>query len=200
MFNVLDSLDFLKREGFPVVKGVKVSSKSELLSACRIVGFPLVLKIVSGEHKTDVGGVVTSVFSVKEALSAFSKLRRLSRDVLVQEQAGGLELVLGIKKDSVFNQVIMFGLGGVFIEVLKDVSFRVCPVSREDALSMINELKGSVLLKGYRGKEGVDVNVLADLIVKLSEVAVSKDVKELDINPLFGKGKELLIVDARLEL
>lgn len=200
MIGVFEGLELLRGEGFPVVKSLRVSSRPELLGALKRVGFPCVLKIDSGAHKTERGGVFTDVSGVKDALKVFGKLKRLSENVVVQSQVSGLELVLGVKLDSVFGPVVMLGLGGVFVEVLKDVSLRVCPVSKFDALAMIDELKANVLLRGYRGKEGVDVNVLAGLIVKLSEFAVKMNVKSLDLNPVIGKGRNVLLVDARIDL
>jgi acyl-CoA synthetase (NDP forming) len=200
MLDVSDSLNFLKLEGLPVVKSVKTDTIDGVRLAFEKLRPPLVMKLVSHEHKTDVGGVVMGINSYGEAVSVFGRLSKMSKQVLVQEQVKGLELALGVKKDPVFGQVIMFGLGGVFIELLRDVSFRVCPISKSEAKAMINELKAKQLLKGYRGGEKVNVNALAEIIVKLSRVVVRSDVKDLDINPLIASRKKLVIVDARLTL
>jgi succinyl-CoA synthetase beta subunit len=200
MLNVSQSIDFLKLEGLPVVKTMRVNSERGLRRAFDALKKPLVIKLNTAEHKVDIKGVEMNINSFDEALKVFNRLSRISQEVVVQEQVKGLELSLGIKNDPVFKQVIMFGVGGVFIEVLNDVSFRVCPVTKAEAKQMINELRSAKLLKGYRGGESVDLDILASLIKKLSEIAVKNEIKELDINPLIASGKKILIVDARLEI
>jgi acetyl-CoA synthetase (ADP-forming) len=200
MLNVSESLNFLKLEGLPVVETFRVNSETGLKRAFDRLKKPLVIKVNTAQHKIDIKGVEIDIDSFEKALKAFSRLSRISQDVVVQEQVEGLELSLGVKNDPVFHQVVMFGLGGVFIEVMKDVSFRVCPVTKTEAKHMINELRSIKLLKGYRGGDSVDIDALASLIKKLSEVAVKSEIKELDINPLIASGKNLLIVDARLEV
>lgn len=199
MLNVSDSINFLKINGLPVIKTVKVDSVNGLGMACDGLGYPLVMKLDTGEHKTEKGWVVKGVESFNQALTVFNKLSK-NGEVIVQPQASGLELSLGIKKDPVFGQVIMFGLGGIFIELFKDVVFRVCPINKAEAKTMINELKSIELLKGFRGGQKVDLDSLAELIVLLSKISVDKDIKALDINPLMATDKGLLIVDARLEI
>lgn len=199
MLGVIKSLDFLKVNGLPVVKSFLVRDFNSLGEACKSLSYPLVLKIDSSVHKSDVGGVVLGVKSFEEAVSAFDKLR-VHGGVVVQEQLSGVELILGVKFDPVFGQVLMFGLGGVLTEVFRDVSFRVCPVSKADAYDMIGDLRGKVLLSGYRGSPVVDVDLLASLIVDLSKVAVSNDVIELDVNPLIVSSRGFFIVDARVML
>jgi len=200
MLDVFESLNLLKLEGLPVVKGFKIDSVNALKIACEEFGYPIVMKIVSAEHKIDIGGVKTNIKDYEEAVKTFKKLSKITKEVLIQPQVKGLELSLGIKKDPVFDQVILFGLGGMFIELIKDVSLRVCPVTKKEAHEMINELKTTELLKGYRGKPGVDLKKLENLIVNLSRIAIKKDIKELDINPLIAQNKEFNIVDARVDL
>lgn len=196
MLSVSESLSFLESEGFRVVKGLLADSRESLIRACESVGFPCVLKIDSSGHKMDSGGVILNVNSVSEALIHLSRFGK----VLVQSQVSGVELILGVKKDSVFNQVLMFGVGGTLTELYKDVGFRVCPLIKSDALSLINGLKGRLLLDGYRGGVKVNVNSLINLLIKLSKLAVREDIKELDINPLICSGNDLIIVDARIKL
>lgn len=200
MLDVFESLNFLKLNGLPVVKSLVVKSVGALKSACECFGYPLVLKVNSSGHKSDSGGVVISIYSYVGALKAFKQLKKYSSELVVQPQVSGLELSLGLKVDPVFGQVIMFGLGGVLIELLNDVSFRVCPVNKKEAKLMINELKSSKLLKGYRGQPKISLELLCDLIVKLSHLAVKDNIKVLDINPLIASADKLLIVDARLSL
>ncbi|MFA5405920.1 MAG: acetate--CoA ligase family protein [Candidatus Nanoarchaeia archaeon] len=202
MLDVNKSLEFLKLEGYPVAHSFMVESVNELTEVLKRVQFPIVMKIVSQTqtHKTDVGGVITNINSINEAINAFKKLKRITKSIMIQEQLNGVELIIGVKKDPVFNQVIMIGLGGVLVELLKDVSLRVCPINLNEAKLMINKLKTYPLLKGYRGKIGININLLTKLLVNLSRTAVDNDIKELDINPLFATDKKLIIVDARLKL
>jgi acyl-CoA synthetase (NDP forming) len=113
----------------------------------------------------------------------------------------GVEVIIGMFKDAQFGPVLMFGLGGVFVEVLEDVSFRIVPLTRKDSSSMIKEIKGYKLLEGYRGKEAVDISGLEDLLVRLSKfVQKYPEIKELDLNPVFAYGNGSLVVDARIIL
>jgi len=208
MLSVDESLNFLKDNGMPIAKSVLVNSESEAVNQALKIGYPVVLKVVSSKltHKTDVGGVITGLVDEVSVRRAYNQLINLSKSkgvsingLLVQEQLSGIELIIGVNKDPVFNQVILLGIGGVLVELIKDVSLRVCPVNKKEALRMINELKAKKLLAGYRGKEGVNTKKLADLISKVSRLAVKKSIKEMDINPLIMKGSKALIVDARLE-
>ncbi len=208
MLDVFESLEFLKQQGLPVVKSFLAGSRHEAVFASRAIGYPVVMKLVSPKavHKTDIGGVITGIHDELRAKRAYDeliykseKLKIPLRGVLVQEQFSGVELIIGVKKDHVFNQVIMIGVGGIFVELLKDVSFRVCPVNKKQVLSMINELRANKLLKGYRGVKGVNIDKLAGLISKVSRLAVDKDLIEMDINPIIMKADKALIVDARIK-
>ncbi len=196
MLNVNDSLKFLKSKGLPVVKQELIKDNKSLIKAVNKLGYPLVAKINSSSHKTDIGGVKLNINSMNELREFLKK----NKEIIIQHQEKGIELIIGIKKDRSFGQVIMTGLGGVFVELFKDVSFKVCPVTKREAREMIRELKAYKLLKGYRGSEEVNLNKLTDLITTLSRIAVKEDIKELDINPLIISRNHLSIVDARLEL
>jgi len=171
--------------------------------------FPLVLKLVSPDavHKTEFKGVriVHDESSLKrefEDLVLTAKKRRLRFDgVLVQDFIEGKEVIIGIKKDPAFGHVIMFGLGGIMVELLKDVSFRVCPITDSDADSMISDLKGKGLLTGFRGEPAVNLNLLKKILVKASYIPVKNaNIRELDINPLIINEKDAFVVDSRLLL
>ena len=198
MLNVYESLSFLRSNRLPVVRDYLVKTEKELKAACKGLKYPLAMKINSPGHKSDSGGVVLNINSLNEALKAFKRIR-IPEGVLVQEQVKGIELIVGIKKDPVFGQVLLAGMGGVFTEVLKDVSFRVCPFSKKDAREMLQELKSFKVLQGYRGKS-VNLKGLINLLVSISKIAVKKDIKEMDINPLIASGNQFFIVDARLSL
>jgi acyl-CoA synthetase (NDP forming) len=175
------------------------------------IGLPVVMKISSPDilHKTDVGGVRVNVTTRKEAEEAFTEItsnaRRIVRDafvkgVMVYEMVkGGKEVILGVTYDRTFGHMIMFGLGGIYVEVLKDVSFRIVPVSRRDALAMVNEIKTVGLLRGARGEQPADINAIASYIVNLScLVSDFPEIRELDINPLTVMGKGAVALDARI--
>lgn len=207
MLDVNESLNVLIRQELPVAKSYLTKGKDDALSKARLIGYPVVLKIVSEQaiHKTDVGGVIVGINDDVSLAKAYDELTALSRKhgfslkgLLVQEQFKGLELIIGIKKDPVFNQVIMFGVGGVMVELLKDVSFRVCPVNKSEAKKMINELKAKELLSGFRGSVPADLDVIADLISRVSRMAVNEKIIEMDLNPVMIKGAKALIVDARI--
>ncbi len=171
--------------------------------------FPLVLKLVSPDavHKTELRGVriikdassLTTEFN--DLISTAKKKRLKIEGILVQEFISGKEVIIGIKKDPSFGHVIMFGLGGIMVELLKDVSFRVCPISEHDAESMIDDLKGKGLLTGFRGEPAVNLNLLKKILVKASYIPVKNtNISELDINPLIINEKDAFVVDSRIVL
>ena len=187
-------LEFLRREGIPVVRSVRVRERSDLKKAEKL-GYPLVLKITQG-HKTDVGGVILNIMNSEDLLKAYERLKRFG-ELVVQEQVSGIETIIGVKKDPTFEQVIMFGLGGVLTELLKDVSFRACPISKKEALSMMREIRASKLLFGFRGRK-VNIRLLQEVLVKVSKLAMKYDIKEMDINPFIINEKRGYAVDARI--
>lgn len=210
-----ESREFLRSEGIRVVPGVLAGS---LQDACRYaaeLGYPVVLKVSSPDipHKSDVGGVRVGIRDEPELNAAWrsivASVRRARPEariqgMLVQKMAeGGLEVVVGALRDVVFGPVVMFGLGGIFVEVLKDVSFRLAPVSREEALEMVFDLKGCGVLSGVRGRGPRDLDSLAELISKLS-VLISRDrrILEIDLNPvvLYERGSGYEAVDALVTL
>ncbi|MDX1285015.1 MAG: acetate--CoA ligase family protein, partial [Draconibacterium sp.] len=163
--------------------------------------------------KFDVGGVVLNINNKKEAVDAYNNIvnsvktkmpEATVEGIMVSEQVSeGIEVILGIKKDPSFGAIIMFGVGGIFVEIFKDVSFKVAPVTKETALEMINEIKASKLLSGVRGKKPADIDSLAESIVKLSNLALDNpEIKELDINPLIvlEQGKGCYVADAKIIL
>jgi len=177
------------------------------------IGFPVVLKIVSPDisHKTDVGGVILGVNSVEEAVKGFEEILNNVRTrapyahvegVLVQKMVPrGLEVIIGGLRDGVFGTVLMFGLGGVFTEVLRDVTFRVWPITINEALEMLNDIKGSAILRGYRSVPPADLNSLADIIVKLGKLLDEHpEIESVDFNPVVAYPDQAVVVDARFIL
>lgn len=188
-------------------------TKKEAIAISRELGFPVVLKIASPDiiHKSDSGGVKLSLNNAAQAGRAYTEIISSIRQnfpearvqgVSVQKMARpGIEVIIGMSQDIQFGPVLMFGLGGILVEVLKDVSFRLVPVTGKDARAMIEEIKGYPVLKGYRGYEPADISVLEALIVKVSRfVERNPDIKELDINPLFAYRDSAVAVDARIIL
>lgn len=209
----IEAKEILSKAGIPVIKTELARNQKEAVSISKKMGFPVVLKVASPAiiHKSDAGGVklnlknsaqVTRAYT--EIISAIKKIHPYAKihGVSVQKMARpGVEVIIGMTKDAQFGPVLMFGLGGILVEVLKDVSFRVVPVSRKDAGEMIREIKGYPILEGYRGQEPVDIVYLEELIVKISDfVEKNPQVKELDLNPIFAYRDGALAVDARIIL
>ncbi len=163
-------------------------------------GYPVVLKIFSPEiiHKTEKGGVVLNLRNKQEAVGAFKKLREISKNVLMQKMVKGREIIIGMKRDPQFGPVIMFGLGGVFTEVIKDISFRICPVGKKQAGEMIKEIKSYRILRDWRGQKPVKISDLIDIIVKTSNLSLEERVEEVDFNPVIVNNRGAFVVDARI--
>ena len=161
------------------------------------------LKVEGPLHKSDVGGVILNVENDTQLSQGFQELMQIegAKSVIVQPMIKGKELFIGAKKESGYPHVILCGLGGIFVEVLKDVSAGMIPVSGEEALNMINELKAYPILKGVRGQKGVNVNLFAETIVKISNLLTAlPEIAELDINPLMATENGLTAVDVRIRL
>lgn len=198
---ILSLDDALNRINIPIAKFELADSLQKVERAQKKFGFPCVLKLVSPKvvHKTEEGGVkiVHDPSELKETANSFLKKGK----VLVQEKCDGVELFLGIKNDPSFGHILLAGIGGIFVEVYKDISFRVCPISKKDAEQMLDELKGKKLLEGIRGMKPVNRKALVDAMVSLSHLPKKiKGLEELDVNPLFANEKEVVAVDARIVL
>jgi acyl-CoA synthetase (NDP forming) len=209
----VESKQLLEEAGIPTARARLATSRDAAVQAARDIGFPVVLKVVSPQitHKTDVGGVKLELKSPEEVAAAFDEImaaaRRAAPDatidgVSVQQMARpGIEVIVGVSTDPQFGPVIMFGLGGVLVEVLKDVSFRIIPIAPRDARQMIREIKGFPLLEGYRGQDPADLAALESLLLRVSEfVEQQPEVSELDLNPVFAYKDGALAVDARIVL
>lgn len=213
MLTEVEAKALLQKAGIPVVETKLARTKKEAAAVSKQLGFPVVLKIVSPDisHKSDVGGVKVGLENVTRVNNAYREIMASVqqkqpgakiRGVAVQKMARpGVEVIIGMSQDSQFGPVLMFGLGGVLVEVLKDVSFRLVPVTRIDAAEMIKEIKGYPLLEGYRGQEPVDIPALEKLIVKISDfIEKNPQIKELDLNPVFAYGDGAIAADARIVL
>jgi len=209
----LESKQILKEAGIDTTEIMLATTKEEAVSRSKELGFPVALKIVSPDvlHKTDVGGVKLSLKNEKDVGKAFDEIISSIKKheptaniqgVSVQHMARpGTEVIIGMSKDPQFGPVLMFGLGGILVEVLKDVSFRIVPLTRRDAGEMIREIKGYPVLEGYRGQEPANIAVLEDMLLKVSDFVENRpEIKELDINPIFAYRDSALAVDARVIL
>jgi acyl-CoA synthetase (NDP forming) len=209
----IESKILLSEAGIPVIQTRLVTSKEEAIGMSKKLGFPVALKIVSPEiiHKSDVGGVKLGLKTSKQVEEGYEKIlssvkqkypHAIIDGMSVQKMARpGTEVIVGMTKDSQFGPVLMFGLGGIFVELLKDVSFRIVPLEREDAREMIREIKGYPMLEGFRGKEAADISILEEILLKVSRfVDDHPEIKELDLNPIFAYKDGAVAVDARVIL
>jgi succinyl-CoA synthetase beta subunit len=187
--------DFLEENGFPVVERFYVSSLRELRESAMKLGYPVVIKNTKLLHKTEKGGVRAGV--TIESLEKEYQLLGVKR-VLVQKQLTGIEFLVGLKRDAVFGQVLVCGLGGIFAELFQDVSFRVCPISRNDAVKMIEELKSHKLFEGFRNIKYSRAS-LVSILMQLSDLARKfPEIQELDLNPFIVDKTRGIVVDARI--
>lgn len=198
----------LARYGIPVTREILVQEEENLISAAQEVGYPLVLKGCSSEisHKTETNIIRLDIRTDEEAMSAFRQIKAnmngRSGGVLVQEMVKGQrELMAGLTRDPQFGPCVMFGLGGIFTEILKDVSFRLAPLKPLDALDMMREIKGHKILEAVRGMEAADTEMLARILIRLGDIGIENDpIKEIDINPLIIRGGKPVAVDALVVL
>lgn len=189
--------------GIPSVKEIVAGTEKDAVSAAREIGFPLVMKVVGPIHKTDVGGVVLNVRNEESVRKEFAHLMKIENatSVLIAQMVFGTELFVGAKYEPKFGHVILCGLGGIYVEVMKDVTSGLAPLTMEEAISMIQNLKSYKILQGYRGKKGVNVRYFAEIIVRLSSLLrFATEIKELDINPLIGQENVIFAVDARIRI
>ena len=210
----LEAEEIFKLYGISIPDSILVEEDNLLIPSSEKLGFPLVMKIVSPQiiHKTDVGGVKIGIKNRDELITAYKSMivetkEKVSgaeiRGVLLQKMAppGAREVVLGGLRDATFGSVVMFGLGGIWVEVLKDVSFRVAPVDEKEAREMVKEIKGKKILEGIRGEKPVDFALLYKTIANFSQMLYEfPEFKEVDANPVFLYPDSLICVDARIIL
>ncbi len=206
----LEAARLLKKYRIPVARQFLTKDEKQAVRAGKMIGYPVALKVSSPDiiHKTDAGCVLVGIDSEEKLIGGFRTIMRRARKisrrvdgVLVQEMAepDSVELIIGSKIDSQFGGVIMFGLGGIFTEILRDVSFRLVPVGRKDAREMLAEIKGRRILEGTRGRKPVDTGKLEDLILNVSRmVQKEKKIRELDLNPVFANENGVVVVDAKI--
>lgn len=193
----------LTEAGIPVVKEKVCSTRQEALAFIHETGFPIVMKAVGLIHKSDAGGVITGIASGKEAEESFEKIMQIEGvdSVLIQPMLQGTELFAGVKWEPGFGHVVLCGLGGIFIEVLRDYMAALTPLEEEEALYMIRHLKGYKLFGGVRGKPGIDEHAFARILMALARLTEKyPDIAEMDLNPLMAEEDRIIVVDARIRI
>jgi 4-hydroxybutyryl-CoA synthetase (ADP-forming) len=208
-----EGLQILQIYGFPLPKSTLAKTESDAVKTAKEIGYPVVMKIASPQiiHKSDAGGVKVGLSNDKEVENAFKEIvenakkydkNAVIKGVLVVEMVkGGKEMIIGSKLEPGFGPVIMLGMGGIYVEILKDVTFRLAPVTEREADDMISSIKTQKLLKGVRGEKPSDIKKLSDCIQRLSQLVTDfKEIKELDMNPVLvmEEGKGCKILDVRI--
>ncbi len=209
----VEAKEIMQSAGVPVVETKLAQTKEAALQLSEQIGFPVVAKIVAPDitHKSDAGGVRLNISDRGKMEEAWDDLMANARaafpdsqidGVAVQRQApDGTEIIIGGSQDPQFGPVVMFGLGGVFVEILKDVSFRIVPLSKNDASEMITDIKSYKVLEGYRGNAAADIEAIQKALVSTSNLLEGNpDIAELDLNPVFAYADGILAVDARIIL
>jgi acetyl-CoA synthetase (ADP-forming) len=208
-----EAKELLRLASFPVPKSRVVKDVTAALEAAREIGFPVALKLVSPDiiHKSDAGGVFLNIMNEKEIEEQWSSVilgvaddypTALIEGFLIEEMAPrGAEVIVGAIRDEQFGPAVMFGIGGVTVELMKDVSFRLAPITREEAFEMMGEVKGFPILTGYRGQTIKDLGAIADALIKLGDIMGRVDgLKEFEINPLIVHERGAVVADARAVL
>jgi acyl-CoA synthetase (NDP forming) len=198
-----DVNSLLKAAGIPLAQEAVVTDAEEAIKKAVEIGFPVALKVVGPLHKSDVGGVALNLKDIGSVSQEFSRIMKIegSTSVLIQKMVTGTELFAGIKAEGAFGHLLLAGLGGIYIEVLKDVSFSLVPVSMAEAKRMIHTLRGYPVIKGIRGQSGVNEDSFLQVICRLSElVEAAPEIVEMDLNPLMGTEKSVVAVDARIRI
>lgn len=206
-----DSRKILEKYGIMLPEAKLVKNRQDAILAAKKVGFPCIMKIISEDilHKSDFGGVVTNIMTEESARDAFLKIIENAKKhvpdakidgVLVEKTASGVECIVGASQDPQFGPVLMFGLGGIFVEVIKDVSFRLIPVEKKDVCEMITEIKAYPILNGVRGQAAVNIKAIEDTLLKVSKMVKKEKITELDINPLIVNEDGAVCADCRMIL
>ena len=204
-----ESKKLLNNIGIKIPSQRLTSSKEETISAAKDIGFPVVMKLIAEDivHKSDTGAVKLNIKNEQETGTAYDELMNIpsesEKQISVQEMAPEpiTELIIGMTTDAQFGPALMFGIGGILVELLEDVSFRIAPITEYDAKEMIHEIKGFPILDGYRGKPKADINAIVDTLLRISELVTKHpEINEMDLNPVFIYEDGLICVDARIIL
>ena len=204
-----ESKELLKEIGISIPNQELASTKEETIIAANKIGFPVVLKLIAEDiiHKSDTGAVKLNIKNEDETIAAYDDLMKIpsqsNKMISVQKMAEEpiTELIIGMMTDAQFGPALMFGIGGILVELLEDVSFRIAPITEYDAREQIHEIKGFPILDGYRGKPKADIDAIVNTLLKISDFVIKhEEINEMDLNPVFIYEKGLICVDARIIL
>lgn len=204
-----ESKNLLKEIGIPIPEQELATTKEETIAVAKKIGFPIVLKLMAEDivHKSDTGAVKLNIKNEDETGQAYDELIKIpsqsEKSISVQKMAEEpiTELIIGMTTDAQFGPALMFGIGGILVELLEDVSFRIAPITEYDAREQIHEIKGFPILDGYRGKPKADIDAIVSTLLKISDLVTKhEEINEMDLNPIFIYEKGLLCVDARIIL
>ncbi|HNZ83937.1 MAG TPA: acetate--CoA ligase family protein [Candidatus Pacearchaeota archaeon] len=198
ILNFKSTLELLKKYRINAGKIDIFEKPSEAVDFAVKAGYPVALKVFGENilHRTDIGGVSLNIDNDGKLYTEFARLSKISPTIICQKMIDGEKVIVGMKRDKQFGPVIMFGLGGIFVEILKDVSFRVCPINKKEAIEMIKEIKSYPILSGARGRKPVNIKALAEALVAISKLALEhEEIKEIDLNPIIVNQKEAVAID-----
>jgi acyl-CoA synthetase (NDP forming) len=204
-----ESKNLLREIGIPIPDQELATTKEETLTIAKRIGFPIVLKLMAEDivHKSDTGAVKLNIKNEDETAQAYDELMNIpsqsEKSISVQKMADEpiTELIIGMTTDAQFGPALMFGIGGILVELLEDVSFRIAPITEYDAREQIHEIKGFPILDGYRGKPKADIDAIVKTLLTISDLVTKyEEINEMDLNPVFIYEKGLICVDARIIL
>jgi acyl-CoA synthetase (NDP forming) len=204
-----ESKNLLKEIGIPIPEQELAITKEETIAVAKKIGFPVVLKLMAEDivHKSDTGAVKLNINNEAEIAAAYDELMKIpsqsEKSISVQKMAAEpiTELIIGMTTDAQFGPALMFGIGGILVELLEDVSFRIAPITEYDAREQIHEIKGFPILDGYRGKPKADLDAIVNTLLKISDLVIKhEEINEMDLNPVFIYESGLVCVDARIIL
>jgi len=204
-----ESKNLLKEIGIPIPDQELATTKEETLTVAKRIGYPIVLKLMAEDivHKSDTGAVKLNIKNEDETAQAYDELMKIpsqsEKSISVQKMADEpiTELIIGMTTDAQFGPALMFGIGGILVELLEDVSFRIAPITEYDAREQIHEIKGFPILDGYRGKPKADIDAIVNTLLTISNLVTKyEEINEMDLNPVFIYEKGLICVDARIIL
>ena len=204
-----ESKNLLKEIGIPIPEQELAITKEETIAVAKKIGFPVVLKLMAEDivHKSDTGAVKLNINNEVEIANAYDELMKIpsqsEKSISVQKMADEpiTELIIGMTTDAQFGPALMFGIGGILVELLEDVSFRIAPITEYDAREQIHEIKGFPILDGYRGKPKADLDAIVNTLLKISDLVIKhEEINEMDLNPVFIYESGLVCVDARIIL
>jgi len=204
-----ESKNLLKEIGIPIPEQELAITKEETIAVAKKIGFPVVLKLMAEDivHKSDTGAVKLNINNAVEIATAYDELMKIpsqsEKSISVQKMADEpiTELIIGMTTDAQFGPALMFGIGGILVELLEDVSFRIAPITEYDAREQIHEIKGFPILDGYRGKPKADLDAIVNTLLKISDLVIKhEEINEMDLNPVFIYENGLVCVDARIIL